>query len=114
VFLSSSSDGLPLVLLHHLKHNKVLHDTAILLTIKFAEEPYVAEENRTEVVELHQSFFRVILNYGFAESANVMRDLSAVIEKRKISKRGGISYYQSRELLLTEGRAPMARWRKRL
>jgi KUP system potassium uptake protein len=114
VFLSSSADGLPLVLLHHLKHNKVLHQTAVLLTVKFTEESHVVPERRTEVVELHGSFFRVILNYGFAESANVMRDLSAVLEKRGISKRGGVSYYQSRELLLTDGRSPMARWRKRL
>ncbi|WP_240772686.1 potassium transporter Kup [Phragmitibacter flavus] len=114
VFLSSSAEGLPLVLLHHLKHNKVLHDTAVLLTVKFAEEPYIPAERRTEIVELHGSFFRVILNYGFAESPNVMRDLSAVFQERKITKRGGVSYYQSRELLLTDGRGAMARWRKKV
>lgn len=114
VFMSSSGDGLPLVLLHHLKHNKVLHQTAVLLTIKFEEEPYVPEKERLEVIDLHESFFRVILHYGFAESAEVMRDLSRALKERGITKQGDMSIYQSRELLLTDGKGKMATWRKKL
>lgn len=114
VFMSSSGDGLPLVLLHHLKHNKVLHQTAVLLTIKFEEEPYVPEKERLEIIDLHESFFRVILHYGFAESAEVMRDLSRALKERGITKQGDLSIYQSRELLLTDGKGKMATWRKKL
>lgn len=114
VFLSSSGDGLPLVLLHHLKHNKVLHQTAVLLTVKFEEEPYVGDEDRTEIVDLDPSFFRVILHYGFAESPEVMRDLSKALRDKGITKQGDISFYQSRELLLTDGTGRMATWRKKL
>ncbi len=114
VFLSSSGDGLPLVLLHHLKHNKVLHQTAVLLTVKFEEEPYVADNERTEIVDLDPTFFRVILHYGFAEAPEVMRDLSKALRDRGITKQGDMSFYQSRELLLTDGTGRMATWRKKL
>jgi KUP system potassium uptake protein len=112
VFLSSSAEGLPLVLLHHLKHNKVLHETAVVLTVKFEEVPYIPAKERVNIVDLHGGFFRVILHYGFAESPDVRRDLSSALASRGISKQGDVSYYQSRELLLTGGPGKMARWRK--
>ncbi|QIF05971.1 KUP/HAK/KT family potassium transporter [Roseimicrobium sp. ORNL1] len=114
VFLSSSSDGLPLVLLHHLKHNKVLHQNAVILTVRFEEEPYVKNADRIQIVELHETFSRIILRYGFAEQPEVMRDLTAALKKQGITKLGDISYYQSRELLLTDGKGRMATWRKKL
>jgi KUP system potassium uptake protein len=114
VFLSSSGDGLPLVLLHHLKHNKVLHENAILLTVKFEEAPFVPVERRVEIVELYETFFRVILHYGYSESPEVMPDLCRALQARGIKKLNDISFYQSRELLLTDGRGKMATWRKKL
>ncbi len=114
VFLSSSSEGLPLVLLHHLKHNKVLHETAVVLTVRFEEVPYVAQKDRVNIVDLHGGFFRVILHYGFAESPDVRRDLCSALTSRGISKQNDMSYYQSRELLLTDGPGKMSRWRKAL
>ncbi|WP_063768866.1 KUP/HAK/KT family potassium transporter [Verrucomicrobium sp. BvORR034] len=114
VFMSSSGDGLPLVLLHHLKHNKVLHETAVLLTVKFEEAPFVDPERRVEVVDLHESFFRVILHYGYSESPEVMRDMCRALKDRGITKLNDMSFYQSRELLLTDGNGRMATWRKKL
>jgi KUP system potassium uptake protein len=114
VFMSSSGDGLPLVLLHHLKHNKVLHKTAVLLTVKFEEEPYVKDEARIELVDLEPTFFRVILHYGFADSPEVMRDLSKALRDKGITKLNDMSFYQSRELLLTDGTGRMATWRKKI
>lgn len=117
VFLSSSADGLPLVLLHHLKHNKVLHQHAVILTVKFEEVPYVPAERRTEIVDVmeqEQSFFRIILHYGFAESPEVQRDLHSALLSRGIKKQDDISFYQSRELLLPGDAGGMARWRKNL
>ena len=114
VFLSSSGDGLPLVLLHHLKHNKCLHRTAVLLTVKFEEDPFIKPEERTETSDLDDTFFRVILHYGFAESPEVMRDLCKALQDKGITKFGDMSFYQSRELLLTDGAGRMATWRKKL
>jgi KUP system potassium uptake protein len=114
VFLTSSLDGIPLVLLHHLKHNRVLHQTAVLLTVRFEEEPYVSDTERVEVVDLDPTFFRVILRYGFAESPEVMRDLTKILDAKGVKKQNDVSFYQSRELLVSDGPSKMAQWRKKL
>lgn len=114
VFLSSSPDGLPLVLLHHLKHNKALHERVVLLSVQFEGVPHVADSQRVTRTDLQPDFHRVVLHYGFMESPEVMRDLCRSLECKGMDQLRNISFYQSRELLLTTGRSPMAQWRKRL
>lgn len=114
VFMSATADGLPLALLHHLKHNKSLHKQVVLLTITFESSPHVPAERRCEIEDYHEDFHRVILRYGFAESPNVFRDLCAALAGKGKVKPAGISFYQSREVLLTTGPGKMAAWRKRL
>jgi KUP system potassium uptake protein len=114
VFMSASADGLPLALLHHLKHNKALHKQVILLTVRFEDTPYVCDETRHTVEQYCEEFYRVVLRYGFAESPLVFEDLIQALEDRTKLKKGGITFYQSREILLTNGPGRMARWRKKL
>lgn len=114
VFMSASADGLPLALLHHLKHNKALHKQVILLSVKFEQIPHVAGDAREEVEKLHDEFFRVVLHYGFAESPQVLKDLCAALADHTKLKPAQITFYQSRELLLSNGPAKMAVWRKKL
>jgi len=114
VFMSASADGLPLALLHHLKHNKALHHQVVLLTVRFEEKPHVPADDRFQIEEFHDEFFRVVLHYGFSESPNVFEDLCQALESKGKVKRAGITFYQSREVLLTNGPGKMARWRKNL
>jgi KUP system potassium uptake protein len=114
VFMSASADGLPLALLHHLKHNKALHKQVILLTVRFEDTPYVQDETRHTVEQHCVEFYRVILRYGFSESPEVFEDLVQALEGHTKVKKNGITFYQSREVLLTNGPGKMAKWRKKL
>lgn len=114
VFMSASAEGLPLALLHHLKHNKALHRQVVLLSVKFETVPRVADKDRHEVEELHDEFFRVVLRYGFAESPQVFEDLCRALSDHTKIKPNQVTFYQSRELLLTNGPGQMAIWRKKL
>jgi KUP system potassium uptake protein len=114
VFMSATADGLPLALLHHLKHNKALHKQVVLLTVVFESAPHVPVERRSEIEEFHEEFYRVLLRYGFAESPNVFKDLCAALAEKGKVKPAGITFYQSREVLLTTGPGKMAAWRKKL
>jgi len=114
VFMSASAEGLPLCLLHHLKHNKALHKNVVLLTVKFDERAKIDAIERTTVEEIYEGFFRVTLLYGFAETPEVFGDLCRALSDKATVKPGGISFYQSRELLHTTGPGKIAKWRKTL
>ena len=114
VFMSGSAEGLPLVLLHHLKHNKSLHERVVLLTVQFHDVPHVAKDERCVVTELAPKFFRVVLHYGFVESPDVMPDLCRALKLTRGGEVGNISFYQARELLLPSGSGRMREWRKKL
>ena len=114
VFLTSVTDGAPVVLLHHLKHNKVLHQQVVLLSIVSADVPEVDDPERLQVTPLEHGFFRVTAEYGFMETPNVPRVL-AMSERFGLRARpGDTSYFLGRERLIPTGRSRMTRWRKKL
>ncbi len=71
VFLTSAKEGVPAALLHNLKHNQVLHDRVVLLTVQTASTPYVNDLDRLYVHRLSKGFLRVIIRYGFMEDPDV-------------------------------------------
>ena len=114
VFLTSDSEGASVVLLHHLKHNKALHEQVVLLSVKPADVPYVEAEDRITVTPLGQGFFRVVIRSGFMETPNVP-ELLGLGERHGLRTRPmETSYYLGRELLLPSGTSRMPRWRKKL
>jgi KUP system potassium uptake protein len=114
VFLTSDAEGAPVVLLHHLKHNKALHTQVVLLSVIAVEVPDVDDTERVRVTTLPHGFFRVVARYGFMETPNVPHILSLCESRGLHTKAMETSYYLGRERLLLTGTSPMARWRKKL
>jgi KUP system potassium uptake protein len=115
VFMTSTPEGVPVVLLHHLKHNKVLHETVVLLSVQTRGIPEVAEEHQLTVQPMGQGFFRLVGHYGFMQSPNIPALLAHA------AARGGMaippmetSYYLGRERLVLTGQAKMSGWRKKI
>ena len=100
VFMTSEPNGVPVVLLHHLKHNKVLHETVILLSIAADEIPEVPRKDRTQIEALGQGFFRVVAHYGFMESADVKEVLQKCRDSGIAARPLDTSYYLGREVLI--------------
>lgn len=114
VFLTSNPHGAPGVLLHHLKHNKTLHERVVLLSILPTEVPEIDDNSRVSVTELGEGFYRVKARYGFMETPNVGRIMELAAKAGLETKPGDISYYLGRERLIPTGTGRMAAWRKRL
>jgi KUP system potassium uptake protein len=115
VFMSSNPNGIPVVLLHHWKHNQVLHETVILLSVISENLPEIPAAQRSRVTELGQGFFHVTAFYGFMETPNVPDVLQkAAMEQRVPYKPASTSYYLGRETLLATKKSGMQTWRKAL
>ena len=114
VFMTSNPEGAPLVLLHHLRHNKTLLENVILLSILATNVPTVPDEERITVTDLGEGFWRVVAKYGFMEKANVPQILARCRTMGVVADRRDTTYFLGRERLLPTGRARLARWRKKL
>ncbi|WP_157217265.1 potassium transporter Kup [Flavisphingomonas formosensis] len=114
VFMTSSADGVPHALLHNLKHNKVLHERVILLTVKIEDVPYVDEPGRCTVVDLEQGFYRFHVRYGFMQDPDVPAALSRIVSCGPEFKMMDTSFFLSRQTLIASSRPGMALWREKL
>lgn len=116
VFMTSDPDGAPLVLLHHIKHNKVLHKQVVLLSVLTAGVPEIPESERIQVTELREGFWRVKARYGFMQSPDVPDILARSADAGIVAKPLETSYYLGRERLIPDdkSKARLARWRKKL
>jgi KUP system potassium uptake protein len=129
VFLTPDIGGAPPVLLHHLKHNKVLHEKVMLMSVVTEEIPSVDEDDRAECKELGQGFYKVIAHYGFMESPDIPAALALLGKQGPgrpvVIKAMETSFYLGRETLIVRRNTPptapvpeaigrMSMWRKRL
>ena len=114
VFMDRTVDEIPLPLLHNLKHNKVLHEKVVLLTIVTEEVPYVSDEEQAEIRELGGGLYRIVARYGFMENPAVP-ELLANVEIPGVSfDPASTTFFLGRETLLATSRPGMAIWRERL
>jgi KUP system potassium uptake protein len=114
VFMASNPEGTPPALLHNFKHNQVLHEQVVLLSIQSAPVPEVPDSQRLTLHDLGHGFYRVEAHYGFVETPNVPEALRKCRELGLIVAPERASYYLGRETLVTTGISKMARWRKTL
>jgi KUP system potassium uptake protein len=114
VFMTSGADGMPNVLLHHVKHNKVLHEQVVLLSVVTENVPFVVGSSSFTVRALDHGFYRVIARVGFMQQPNVPAILARCARHGLTVNSGDTTYYLGRQTLLTTGKSNVARWRKML
>ena len=116
VFLSASPTALPAALMHNLKHNQVLHERVVLLTVQVEDVPQVDPTCRAEFHAEGHGFFRAILHYGFMEDVDIPRDLAAAaVQAGATFEPLQTSYFLGRQKLIASCAVPgMALWREHL
>jgi KUP system potassium uptake protein len=114
LFLTGDPAGTPLALLHNIKHNKVVHERTIFLTLLGEDVPYVAGSDRLVTKALGQGFFRSVAHYGFME----MPDVPALLDQMRAQglpiDPAEVTYFVGREQLIPTGGSGMGKWRERL
>jgi KUP system potassium uptake protein len=117
VFLASAPNGVPLALTQFVKHNHVLHQRVVLVTVLIEEAPRVASEDRAEVIEVIEGITRVILHYGFMQYPTIYEGLQLACQQGKLPgiDLTDITYYIGRETIIpSQDVAGMALWRETL
>jgi len=108
VFMASSADMLPPVLVHHVERSRALQETVILLTIQISGDPVVDETNRYTVTHLEDGFHRIIMRYGFMEEPNILPVLQKAVAEAKIPFGDrDVTYYLGRENFIASSRGHM-------
>ncbi|AZW31727.1 putative potassium uptake protein [Bordetella bronchiseptica GA96-01] len=116
IFMTMNAGNVPPALLHNLKHNKVLHDHVLFLSIRVADVPYVSEDERFEMHKISASSWQASINYGFKEDPDVPDALRQVAEAYPEVDLEPMrtSFYLSRQTVVAARRPAMARWRRAL
>jgi KUP system potassium uptake protein len=116
IFLTGTREGIPLALLHNLKHNKVVHERVVILTVIMAETPFVSAERRIEHEVLAPGFQRLTLRFGFMEDPNIPKTMAHARTEQLgfFYEPMSISYFLSRETIIASQNPGMAPWREQL
>lgn len=114
LFMTPNPEGVPHAMLHNLKHNKVLHEKVVILTVKFLDFPRIPVEDRVTVEVLPHEFYRVTVHYGFKDEPDLPRDLALCAEKGLVLEAMDTSYFIGKEILIAHESSEMAYWRKKI
>ncbi|HRE82860.1 MAG TPA: KUP/HAK/KT family potassium transporter [Opitutaceae bacterium] len=114
VFMVATPKGTPLALLHHLKANKCLQQTVVLLTITTEEVPVVEDEERMTLDSMGEGVWRAVGRYGYMESPNVSRLVERIKAQDVPVNPMSTTYYFNREMIISGGSARMFQWQKNL
>ena len=114
VFLTSDPSIAPVALMHNLKHNKVLHEKNVILTVRTADRPRVPEEKRVTYEPISDDFKRIIVTYGFMETPNVPRALGVCRKQGLKFDIMSTSFFLGRRSVIPSARQGMPLWQDRL
>lgn len=114
VFLTGLDEGAPAALLHNLKHNQVLHERNVLLTVIVEDKPYVTKGNRLLVDDLGKSFYRVRIFYGFMETPDIPAALELCVKYGLVFDMMTTSFFTTRALIVSAPKPGMTEWRERI
>ncbi|HUD29738.1 MAG TPA: potassium transporter Kup [Novosphingobium sp.] len=114
IFMASTNMGVPSALLHNIKHNKVLHERVVVLTVEVQDGPYVEPAERFSVHELGQGFYRMTLRYGFMEETDIPAALAHAPMCGGPFEMMKTSFFLSRQTLVPSEKPGMMIWREKL
>jgi KUP system potassium uptake protein len=114
VFLTSEFGAVPNALLHNLKHNKVLHEKNVFVTVHSHEVPWIRGDKRAEIKDLGHQCWQVLLHYGFKDDPDVPKALARLRDSGCDLDPMATSYFLSREVVVPTIGSGMARWREKL
>jgi KUP system potassium uptake protein len=115
IFLTSDADVTPVALMHNLKHNKVLHEKNIILTVKTGSSPRVAEDERVQIEPIDDDFKKVVVTYGFMEDPNVPKALAAMRKSQGLKfDIMATSFFLGRRSVVASASSGMPLWQDKL
>jgi len=114
LFMTPNPEGVPSAMLHNLKHNKVLHEKVVILTVRFLDYPHTTQEERVEVERLPYGFYRVTMQYGFKDEPDLPRDLLLCGAQSLELDPMDTSFFIGKEILKASGPLGMSYWRKKI
>jgi KUP system potassium uptake protein len=114
VFMASTNKGVPSALLHNIKHNKVLHERVVILTVAVQDVPYVEEADRYDSKDMGNGFYRLTIRCGFLEDTDVPALLKRVSMCGEPFQMMKTSFFLSRQTLIASAKPGMALWREKL
>ncbi len=114
VFMTGNINNVPNALLHNLKHNKVLHERVVLMTVHTEDIPHVSEEQRLEIRHLDQNIHTITIRYGFMDQPNIPRALAQCRIMQFHFNLLDTSFFVGREKIVAGNRTRFWRWRKGL
>jgi len=114
IFLTSDPEMAPVALLHNLKHNKVLHERNVILTVRSTETPRVRPEDRVRISPINEDFKSVVLSYGFMETPNVPKSLAAIRKQGVKFDIMATSFFLGRRSIVPDAHSGMPLWQDRL
>jgi KUP system potassium uptake protein len=114
IFLTGDPEGAPSALLHNLKHNKIIHERNIILTIRTESTPRVASEDRVTIEELSPTFQRVTMTFGYMETPNILKGIAACRRQGLAFDIMSTSFFLSRRSLKASPHSGMPVWQDKL